>query len=289
MPTSIRALLKTWIREVDPAGSVFTHPRGAERGRIRILDRQELRPIDGWIAELAGSQAPVVVAGPEPVDTAEGELAALVSIRVGGDGAQLEHTIGVVFADDWCFVVDASSAPGSSAELRGVARAITETTYLGLGELRRRRTIHRGPDRWSEERHPRATHYVPPGHPEVRGLIIVDDALPRGLSAEEEVERTYVLGGYEPRESDEPATVVKVAGGALNGLVRWYRVKSRSGVVIAARAELSDDRFLYRQHLFGRVVHEPMLVQAFLDLVFSIRPLPRPWARRAPAATSYAD
>jgi hypothetical protein len=292
MPTSIRALLKSWTREVDPAGSVFTHPGGPARGRIRIRDRQALRPMAAWIAEVAGDRAPTLVTDPEPVDTAEGELAALVSIRVN-DG---EHTIGVVFGDDWCFVVDASTGnQGSSATLRAIARAITETTYLGLGERRRRRTIHRGPAGWTEERRARATRYLPPGHPEVRGLITVDDAMPRGLSADEEVERTYVVDGFARRESDEPATEVKVVkvvkgeGGSLNGLVRWYRAKAQGGVVIGARAELGDDRFLYRQHLSGRAEHEPLLVQSFLEVVYSVKPLPRPWPRRAHAETSYAD
>jgi hypothetical protein len=230
------------------------------------------------------------VTEPERLETAEGELASLACIRVDDEGMKREHTVGVVFGDDWCFVVDAStSEPRAFAEVRGIARTITETTYLGLGERRRRRTLYTAPPGWTEERHPRATHHRPPGHPAVRGLIIVDDAMPRGLSLDEEADRTYVLGGYEPRDSDEPATVVKVAGGALNGLVRWYRVRSRTGVVIGARAELGDDRFLYRQHLFGRQELEAMLVQAFLELVYTVQPLPRPWTRRTVASSPYAD
>jgi hypothetical protein len=57
-------------------------------------------------------------------------------------------------------------------------------------------------------------------------------------------------------------------------------VRSSSGIVISARAELGVDRFLYRQHLFGRAEIEPVLVNAFLDLVFSVQQLPRPWTRR---------
>jgi hypothetical protein len=287
---SIRALLQGWTRDVGPAGATFTHAEGPARGQIRVLDRQPLRPFDAWITDAAGDGAGTRAAERKQLETAEGELATLASVTVEAEGKKVEHTVGVVFGDDWCFVVHAATAvAGAFAELRALARKITQTTFLGLGERRRRRYLHVAPPGWAEERVARATHYRPPGHPAVRGLVIVDDTLPRGLSAEEEADRTYVLGGYEPRESDEPATAVKVAGFALPGLVRWYRVTSRSGVVIGARAELSDDRFLYRQHLFGRAEAEPVLVQAFLDLVFSVKPLPRPWARRAVGSSFYTD
>jgi hypothetical protein len=225
------------------------------------------------------------------LETAEGELASLASARLDGrEGVQTDLTVGVVFGEDWCFVVEATTSdPASFADLREAARTVTQTTFLGLGERRRRRYLYRVPAGWTEERRPRAMHYRPPGHPDVRGLIMIDDAMPRGLSLDEEVERTYVLGGYEPRASDEPATAVRVAGGALTGMIRWYRVSSGSGVVISARSELGDDRFLYRQHMFGSAEHERLLVDAFLELLYSVEPLPRPWKRGVAASALYAD
>lgn len=274
----IRTLLQHWTRHVEPDGSLFVHRKGAARGSIRVRDRVPLRSLDEWIADLrSSSPGQTQVTDSVVLDTIEGEHASLATLRVEQDGTASEHTIGVVFGDDWCFVVEATTSDVLSfREMRAAARTITENTFLGLGAMRRRRYLHVAPAGWSAERRPRAMHYRLPDCDDTEGLIIVDDALPLGLSLEEEAERTYVLGGDAPRESDEPATAVKLADGLLNGLVRWYRVRTPNGTQIAARADLDDGRFLYRQHLFGPEEREPVLVEAFLEVVSSARPLPRP-------------
>jgi hypothetical protein len=219
--------------------------------------------------------------------TFEGEHAGLVHIAGhGADGLQVERTLSLIAGDDWGQVLDvATSQPARFAELRQLARHVTELSALRLGEQRQRRFEHRPPAGWTAIGRATSVLFLHPAYPRVPTLIEVSHARRHRWDPTEGDPLGTTGDLPDPRARGAALRTLPVQIDAvLGGSVREWEPAIPGGTRgLFAVAELADTRYEYRLALQCDELDPTLSRRAFLDVMYSIHPVPIPRGGRDPA------
>jgi hypothetical protein len=119
----------------------------------------------------------------EPMVTAEGEYAALATLRGLWQGQPAYRNIGCVFAEEFCTVLDSLVIyPPFFDSFARIARELLFSDELRLG-LRRRRFLFRSPPAWHRLAHGLTTRLYPASYPIDKSLIGILPAEPLSLTS----------------------------------------------------------------------------------------------------------
>jgi hypothetical protein len=229
------ALLAGWTRAPRAGGAVLAGPRAEV-----IEIRNGVRPIPS-LRSLAGADARI-----ERLTTLEGEAAALA---VGERSA-----IAIAVGDDCATVIRGS---GGDEVARSV-RELAIHTYLGLGELRRRRYVYAPPAGWLGLAQHHAARWLHPRFPPVPHTLTVFDARPAIGTASELVDALLVTSTTHGRrvEAPHPLAATRTPGG-LGGAYARIDLRDRGAPASIPRersiirCHLRDERFAYVVELAG--------------------------------------
>lgn len=265
---------------------------GRARGGIRI--RERLRPLrsaralaSALVAEMG---MPDLEIGPiERITTAEGEYAALTTIR----GQGFERALAFVFGDDFYTLIDAAATqPGDVVTFRTLTRDLAYYYSLGLGELRRRRYWYEPPAQWLGFPRGLITEWHPPDYPNHAAMIAAFAARPIDESVAGVLDRALHelrWTGFSQTALDERPLRNRHG---LTGVL-WCVKGSYAGGALHHQdiAMLTDNRFFYVARLESLPSRLEEGRAVFAALFDSIEPLPRPdrSARASDAVMQWVD
>jgi hypothetical protein len=267
-----------WQRINHRQALVLVPPDAPQRAQIRIDER--LTPlasaediVDQARARMA---APADVVDIERVTTAEGEFAAIATLRGAHDGSRFERTMGMVFGDTHYAVVDAVTTAAELTErCRAAARHLTLHYALGLG-VRRRRFLYAQPAGWQARARGLYADWYPLDYPQRRSVITVSPASPIARDpATEDVERFLHDQPLEPFEPTEPLRVrrllLRPGFQAELASQRGTFMASRQPALVC-RARLVDATYRYELKLES-AGDDTDAASVFESIVRSIEPL----------------
>src|SRR5262249_22948163 len=167
-----------------------------------------------------------------------------------------------------------------------LVRLVARHYFIGLGEIRRRPFLYDPPPGWSALRHRHATRYLHPDQPLVGGIITAHDARPAALNRVEAQDRVlFVDAANQLTERSPPFEPMPIASRhALTGLVHKVHGQSGGRPATHLQATLIDDRFAYIVQMEAPRDDVEDVIRPFLDLVRSIRPVPKSLAVRSAAS-----
>ncbi len=269
--------LEGWTRLFVPDGVLLIHPDPSV-GRIRIAERQPIRTLRSLVERLRHELPPgsrfELLDGPRPIETAEGEYAALVVGQIRSGDLVLERDLGVAIGDEHCTIVDGRVERAASfASFRGMVEQLTVNTCLGLGALRWRRYYYDPPAGWQGLARPRSDVWLAPGHPRNPGMIHVFHARPS--STNDATVAHHLLYEMAPRGFVREAQPEEAT--ARSGL-RGQSATFHADAIRMINVAFEDDRFLYPLRLETDHANEVENQKAFQAVADSVRPLPRPRA-----------
>lgn len=166
-----------WRRNFAGGDLVLTNEGGASVGTIRVTSHvTPLQPVNTLFAGILEAAATELVVELPVVDLSdEGEHVAFVRATT----PDLQHTIGVVFADDHYTWIESIVHDPTQYEKFGTAlRELTYSTTLGLGAGRWRRFYYEPPPGWIGVARPRSAMWISPACPRHHQLMRVFDARP---------------------------------------------------------------------------------------------------------------
>jgi hypothetical protein len=276
--------LRGWSRHTLADGAMFVPDDPLDGGVLRIREQLPLWRFRVLVERLlrdGGDSFRAVDIGPlVRFTTRDGEHAGLVTIALEAqDGAPAERTIACVVGDTGTTVVDglAVSEP-RFGEYRDRVRRLTETWYLGLGRLRRRRFVYAPPPGWPALVRPHVVEYLHPGYPKVPTTIVVMDACPCSDLDQQDASRVIML---ESADLEPAGHAPLELGPGLSGQVATFSSTVDGARTLQAHAFLVDGRYLYRAHLACAPGCFDAAMAPFLELMQSIEPVPEPVTRVA--------
>ncbi len=258
---------------------------------IRYTERMvPQRSLWALVKEVLAFDAEFKVAAVEPVDcflSDEGEHAAAVYVSGTAGGRPMAHMVGAIFAEDFSTLVDGRIRDTTRAEsYRSVIRTLIQQDRLSLG-MRRRRLLFIPPADWHAVAFGLGTALYPPEYPRLLSCIVVSPAEPRSNGDFDIVaqrQREDARRGLQVIVGPDAApTTHTTANGLLCTRYRSTYKAPDQTVVVRDLAVLRDDYYLYTLQLdatqHGRIdAHR----KQFLDLVESVRPVPRSTATLRP-------
>ncbi|MBP6741361.1 MAG: hypothetical protein KA244_00795 [Deltaproteobacteria bacterium] len=276
-----------WSLQVESSRCILTPPEGAGVGVVTYtsLVRPVVRFAQTVQALLASDarfssaatrleQSPI-----EPLITAEGEYAALTTVRATLRQQTLHRYIGAVYGDDCLSVLDVVAVSEQHADWLGqLARHFLYHAQLGLG-VRPRRYYHKPPAGWMPLASGLVCTYYPPDFPKNAVALIAQPATPLEGSIDD-VWASLLLGSQrlnfliEDTHGPEPITSESGLHGktyCLVGRMPGNPQSFRDLVVLA------DARYQYALMLESGDARAREQCRALLPQVArSIRPIPSP-------------
>jgi hypothetical protein len=267
-------------------GFILFPPQGRSVGAIRVQDRQ--RPIrtvrslvDQAVKEGSALISDIEVGPLKRLVTMEGEFGAIITMggKRRADGASVERTLGVVYAEDHYTRVDgimqiAAELEGFRTRVLGVTRNLS----LGLGALRRRRYIYRPPAGWQGLARTFRSDWIPRDYPRDNAMIQVFHAKPFSAGPQVAFERMIredLAYGLEVEPYAPPQPLQNRHGllGEMTMMAGRYAGGPRLHFDLAV---LADPRFLYILRLESGDTGLEDHRAVFRSMVDSVRPLPGP-------------
>ncbi len=173
----LRKPMTGWRRSFCGGDLVLTDERGASAGTIRVTSHvTPVQPVNQIFADMLEATADELVVELPAIDLSdEGEHIAFARATT----PNLQHTIGVVFADAHYTWIEALVRDPSLYEKFGTAvRELAYSTTLGLGRGRWRRFYYEPPPGWVGVPRPRGAMWISPACPVHHQLMRVFDARP---------------------------------------------------------------------------------------------------------------
>lgn len=288
--------LPGWLRRQRPDGVALYPSDNTQAGGIGYRERvRPLLPVRALVQELLEKHPqfkPQTVGPLEPLITAEGEYAAMVTVagELGGQPAQRD--LGYVFGDD--FYAHISGVAVSREHFSRFTQAVRSLTLgdVHMLGIRRRRFLFQPPPGWQGLGRGFKTDFYPRGFPRDAGCITVWPASPlRGQTPQtlfEDLLSDDCKHGFALEQSAGPDAISGVGGlhGFAWGLTGTFRGQPR---VCRDIAIFADDRFIYPLRLETLdeelwAGHRPI----FVELLRTVQPIPRP-ADFEPEATDLLD
>ena len=269
--------LASWTRVALADGVVLGEPGGCT-----IVMRQRVRPIPGLRALLdAALESPTTGGRMKRFTTLEGEHAAMAWL----DSGDRQAAVAVVVGDESAATVIARgpvAAPGGSPEvaLPDVVQQLAEHTFLGLGEIRRRRYCYRPPEGWRGLERPHAARWLHPGFPRIPHTLTVFDARPHLGTGPEIADRLLFTDRTHGQAKDGPQKLVPVqVESGLTGSIARIGFTRQGEHIAVVRATLRDERFAYALELTGPSASIASDLPTFTTVLDSVAAIPE---RRMP-------
>lgn len=278
-----------WKRQLMADGYVMKPPDGA-RSSLRVRERIPLRRfrdvIDETLAE-ANLRAADARRGPiELFHSDEGEHAGIITLEIGRETAA-QWSLALVAGDTTATcIIGKTDQTDRFATLRALVKQLAAGSYLGLGEIRRRRYVYAPPPGWFRTARPYVTHWYAPDYPRESAFMSVHDARPNAMSLIELDDRAMSIENSEIKARG--TSPLRAAGGLRGSLWRGEAV-DRGKPMSIQRAFLGDDRFLYLVELFTDAACFERATAVFHRLLSSIEPIPRPSHTQSTSESFWVD
>ena len=279
----------TWTSRLSGDYTVFLPPAtlGPRAGIIRY--RERTAPVRRLSDVLRGVLAadpdfvPGVVEAPIPVQTAEGEYAALLALSGTYQGQPAQRLIGSVFAEDFGTELDVLiPRPERREVLQRLAISLLESDVLQLG-ARRRRYLYSPPADWLALGRGLAGSYYAPETPKISSMLTVPPAEPtrRSLLAHyTALVKEDTESGLSVEQEYGPDPISSDFG--LHGR-QWYSILQTTMRVRVFRCVVcyQDETYTYLMRLDCQSqAHISAHQQALLVMARSARPLPQVAAKQ---------